>query len=507
MLPFDADPALIEAAQVYEEARRVRRAIAADQQRSAAGEHGVAGERSAAGEHSAAHESRSQDRVEGDSDLGLLERDLADLLAQLNALLEDPELRRRADDALDERAAQLRIAVEAHLASERARATNQAAARIAQRAASSGRSMTEAEVLRVSDLMLDALGGGIEEFAGVDTSDRRDSVLATLSQIRLREARKQLRDGLLLTDQMNEIIAEALPSMLRGDPVLLVGETGGAKTALAEHLSHVGAGLEPELVSGYGDIPAAQLIGTHELRAQGGGTVSVFVDGPLLRAMIEGRPLILDEINAMPAEFLKRLNRILQLRPGDTFGVQENAGRHIEIAPGFAIIATANEQTPHRYRGLDRLSAELINRFGANTYRVHYPDAGLAYTDSPTENTLLATAAVVDRYGELPRELSSDEVVRVARAAFISQQIFAGSHGEGFGDFVSTEREIDGRPGLEESVLAPRTMVAILDKVAGSAGAITLDRALARFVEGIMHREDRHVLSLIVSGQGFDLSS
>src|SRR5690606_15456397 len=197
--------------------------------------------------------------------------------------------------------------------------------------------------------------------------------------------------------------------------------------------------------------------------------------GPLLRAMIDGRPVILDEVNAMPAEFLKRLNRILQLRPGDTLHVQENAGRPVTIARGFAILATANEQTPHRYRGLERLSAELINRFGANSYRVHYPDRGLAYTDFPVENALLASAAIADRHGTFPHEISPSALTRVARAAFISQQVFAGTHGEGFESYVSSERMIDGRPGLEESVLAPRTLVAILQKVAGSAGEVTLD--------------------------------
>ena len=484
MLPFDAHPALIAAKDLRDAQQRVRRALFADRARGASGER-----------------------------LRVLEDELERLQAGLDTLLtgelaEGTELRHRAKAALAERAAQLRIAVSARSSELWAAELRRRASAIAEHASAGDRQTTEAEELRAHELrqLADAetVDAGWE--TEVTTPERRDAVLAALGAMRLREARTQLRTGLLLTEQMSGIISEALPSLLRGEPVLLVGETGGAKTALAEHLSRIGVGTEPELVSGYGDITGAQLIGTHELRAEGGATVSAFVPGPLLRAMTEGRPLILDEINAMPAEFLKRLNRILQLRPGDAFAVQEDAGRRIVLAPGFAIIATANEQTPHRYRGLDRLSAELINRFGANAYRVHYPDTGLGYTDFPRENALLAAAAVVDARGELPRSLGSDEIERVARAAFISQQVFSGEHGEGFGDYVTTEREIDGRPGLEESVLAPRTLVAILQKVAGSAGAITLDRALARFVEGIMHREDRRVLALIIEGQGFRLA-
>ena len=73
--------------------------------------------------------------------------------------------------------------------------------------------------------------------------------------------------------------------------------------------------------SGCGKTTLLRLIGG-QLRASGGATSSIFVPGPLLRAMTEGRPVILDEINAMPPEFLKRLNIILQLRPGDTFTIQ-----------------------------------------------------------------------------------------------------------------------------------------------------------------------------------------
>ena len=471
MLAFDADPVLHEARSITDERRRVRRAL------------------TAAASHAEAADHRA---------------DLERLEARLATILEDPENRSAIDRALTERAAVLRVAVAARR--ERAalaRLLAEADAVIG-RAVAAGRPPTASEAIRARELRA-AAGASPEPGwrSAIVSEDRRDGVLEALGTLRLREAARQLRGGLLETAQMRGIISEALPAVLRGDPVLLVGETGGAKTALAEHLSRLAVGGDPEFVSGYGDITGAQLIGTHELRADGGATLSVFVPGPLLRAMTQGRPVILDEVNAMPAEFLKRLNRVLQLRPGDSFGVQEDAGREVRIAPGFAILATANEQTPHRYRGLDRLSAELVNRFGANAYRVHYPDTGLGYDEFPAENALLAAAAVVDPRGDLPPGIGVDELFRVARAAFISQQVFAGEHGEGFGEYVSTEREIDGRPGLEEAVLAPRTLVAVLQKVSGSGGAVSLERALSRFVEGVMHREDRRVLALILQGQGF----
>lgn len=430
---------------------------------------------------------------------------VAALEARIASLMDDPETHGIITLGLDRRATVLRTAVIAERFTARARSLRSEADSVAMHAARDGRSLLAAEVAERAELLAQAAYVDAERAAWLDEriadAESRDGVLEALAAIRLREARAQLRAGLLLTRQMRDIISEAVPALTRGEPLLLLGETGGAKTALAEYLSKHELGREPEFVSGYGDITSTQLIGSHELRSEGGATVSLFVPGPMLRAMTEGRPLILDEVNAMPAEFLKRLNRVLQLRPGDDFAVQENGGAHVRIAQGFAILATANEQTPHRYRGIDRMSAELVNRFGANSYRVHYPDIELKYTDTPRENMLLAAASIADAEGNV--SLSSDELERVCRAAFISQQVFSGSHGEGFAEFVSTEREIDGRPGLEESVLAPRTLVAILQKVTGSAGQVPLERALQRFVEGVMHAEDRQVLTLILRSQGF----
>lgn len=369
------------------------------------------------------------------------------------------------------------------------------------RAAATGRELTPGELNRVRALREAKSAFEVNTSHLPDDVDR-DEVMHGYGVLRLREARQQLRSGLLLTEQMRRVEREAVSALHRGEPVLLIGETGGAKTALAEHLSRLITNTEPELVSGYGDITSAQVIGTHQLRSDAGTPVTEFAPGPLLRAMTEGHPVILDEINAMPAEFLKRLNRILQLRPGDQFRVQENAGALVRVQPGFVVLATANELSSRRYRGIEQLSSELVNRFGAHTFRVHYPDVDVPFTGVPRENLLLASAAAVDREGRL-RGMSEDELERFARVAFISQRVFSGSQEAGFRDFVSTERTIDGRPGLEESVLAPRTMVALVSKVASSAGALTVNDAVARFVEGIMHREDRAVLTLICQGQGF----
>lgn len=428
---------------------------------------------------------------------------LASLDARLTEALADPGLADELASWADERAAVLRAVALIARADARAAENTARIEHFRSRAAHSTRSLTTAERTEIARLERAAVPADAAWAAIIDTPDRRDAVLAESARDRLRRAREQLNNGLLLTSQMVTIIDEALPALVRGEPVLLLGETGGAKTALAEYLSRHHLGNEPELVSGYGDVNSYQLFGAHELRGEHGVTVSAFVPGPVVRAMTEGLPLVLDELNAMPADFLKRFNNILQLRPGDIVAVQEDSGREVRIAAGFCVIATANEQSK-RYRGLEPLSAEFVNRFGPNTFRVRYPDAGRSYAELPAENLLLAAASVAEADGTLPHGLDADDLERVARAAFISQQVFSGRHGEGFDAFLTSERRIDGRPGLEEHVLAPRTLVALLRKVTGSHGAVSLRAAIDRFLDGVGNDDDRRVLALICAGAGLD---
>ncbi|WP_254259374.1 AAA family ATPase [Leucobacter chinensis] len=434
-------------------------------------------------------------------------RELADTAARWNTLWRDHH--GMLAPAFDAHLAALRQAIALHKLEDASRARSQGQDEVRQLAAASDRVLTPAERHRLaSDVPRATSLPKASESAHtlIAEAANPEAVARALGQITLKRAANELSQGLLVTDQMRDIITEAVPVLHRGDPLLLIGETGGAKTALAEHLARTVVAGEPEFVSGYGDITSAQVIGTHELRAVDGATLTEFVPGPLVRAMTLGKPIILDEINAMPPEFLKRLNRILQLGPGDLFSVQENAGAQVRIAEGFVILATANEQSRRRYRGIEQLSAELVNRFGANTFRVLYPDAQRSFHETPTENLLLASTAASGPDGRLLPGMSSELLERVARVAFVSQQVFAGSQAEGFRDYVSTEHAVDGRPGLEESVIAPRTLVSIVRKVSRSAGALTLDHALSRFVSGVMHSEDRQVLTLILHGQGFGLT-
>lgn len=372
-------------------------------------------------------------------------------------------------------------------------------AAIRAQAARSRRPLTPAEKRDIDSLSVYIKFYNDQRGSFLDSIEKKEKVIEELGLADNRDAKRQLESGLLMTKQMQDIIYEAMPALNRGEPMLLVGETGGAKTALAEYISRSHFQTEPEMVSGNGDANSYQLMGKQELREQEGATVSEFIEGPMIRAMEQGRPIILDEINAMPAELLKRFNKIMQLRPGDVFTIQEDSGREVTIKPGFCIIATMNEKSK-RYKGVDDLSIEFQNRFGPNIYRVRYPDHDKGYADEPLENMRLAMAAVAEDSGELPAEIDQTDLYHFIKAARISQQIFSGSHGEGYSDFIDSSKVTDGKPGLEDTVLAPRTMVGILKKVAGSYGEITIDMALRRFVDGIKNPNDKKVMMQLLQG-------
>ncbi|MFZ1258413.1 MAG: AAA family ATPase [Candidatus Saccharimonas sp.] len=324
-----------------------------------------------------------------------------------------------------------------------------------------------------------------------------------------RRTRKRVRAeyerGLIMTDSMQALLYEAVPSLIKGNPALLVGETGGAKTALAKYIAREIMGKEPEIISGYADVNGYQLIGKTGLTTKDGATISEFVAGPVIRAMQEGRPLILDEINAMPPEFLKRLNEITQLRPGDTMSIQEDSGKVITVAQGFCIIATANEKS-RRYQGVHDLSTEFINRFTANTYRVQYPDANVVVGQDPLDNYKLAYGAACDEAGNLLFEEGADTLEKFARAAHLTQRLFSRHINEGLSqeelDVVGTNRLSDpNATGLDDNVIAPRTMAALIEKVVDSHGSLTLQQVLERWLESIKNPHDKKVMTLILTSR------
>ena len=356
---------------------------------------------------------------------------------------------------------------------------------------------------------------------------------ATLDELERRsylDKSRQLDDGLLLTDQMEDIIRAHFNSAIGGKPILIVGETGGAKTALAKEMARRIQAFhgrpdqvdkEPLLFSGSAEANPYDLMGKTGLESDGqGGTVTTFKPGLLAVAMQEGLPIILDEVNAMPPELLKRLNEILLKKPTDTFRLQEDGGLEFVIKPGFCVIYTGNEKS-QRYKGVHDLSADLLDRFTGSTVRMPYPDMDVQVGELPPNLLSLALAAVTNEHGvqELPEittpegevlspEKSLKQFLNFVKVCHITQILFTQpsnsplfNNSELLKNYSTTDQKREGKTALKLSVLSPRSMVELIKKT--QRDPLSLNEVIDGYLVGIKDPDDKELIKIILRGHGF----
>jgi predicted component of type VI protein secretion system len=344
-----------------------------------------------------------------------------------------------------------------------------------------------------------------------ETILQTDGTIDELERRRWLDKKRQLEHGVLMTDQMKNVETKNLPSLITGEPLLLFGETGGAKTALAKHmakeiLSRLGKpDIEPEIISGHSEINSYTLMGKNELITdENGSTITSFLPGPLIRAMQEGVPVIIDEVNGIPPELLKRLNLILQLRPGDKYKVQEDNGLEITIKQGFSIIATMNEKSD-RYKGVEDLSAEFSNRF-TNTAKINYPDQDVVVGDVvPPELLELALLECTDmNSGKIEfSNLTSDQLIALVQVAHYTQAMYTQpASSADFRNYTGSEQLVDGQTALKKTVISPRAMVAMISKIQKGQGHYEISDVLSDFLESISEPSDRAIISQLFTDFG-----
>jgi nitric oxide reductase NorQ protein len=132
--------------------------------------------------------------------------------------------------------------------------------------------------------------------------------------------------------------------------VLLAGEPGSGKTALAE-------AAFPDLIAVqcHRDMTVAHLLGTH-LPTEGGGWR--WADGPLTEAARTGRPLYLDEVNAMPMDVSTVLHSAMDGRGSIRIDDRPDSPP-VCAADGFYVLGSYNPET----LAGRRLSEALLSRF------------------------------------------------------------------------------------------------------------------------------------------------
>ncbi|SIT78673.1 CbbQ/NirQ/NorQ/GpvN family protein [Pontibaca methylaminivorans] len=147
-------------------------------------------------------------------------------------------------------------------------------------------------------------------------------------------------------------------------PVLLKGPTGCGKTRFVAHMA-ARLGRPLYTVACHDDLTAADLIGRYLLK----GGETVWVDGPLTRAVREGAVCYLDEV----VEARKDVTVVLHPLTDDRRILPiDRTGEEIEAAPGFMLVASYN---PGYQNILKTLKPSTRQRFLALEFDFPPPEA------------------------------------------------------------------------------------------------------------------------------------
>ena len=188
----------------------------------------------------------------------------------------------------------------------------------------------------------------------------------------------------------------------RGVPVLLKGPTGCGKTRFVEAMAHE-LGRELITVAGHEDMTSADLVGRFLL--QGGETV--WVDGPLTRAVREGAICYLDEIVEARQDTTVVIHPLTDHRrelPLDRLGTT------LLAAPGFQLVISYN---PGYQSVLKNIKESTRQRFVS--IELDFPPADAEVEVVAHEAGIAATtAAALVRLGNAVRGLEGSPLREAA---------------------------------------------------------------------------------------------
>lgn len=188
----------------------------------------------------------------------------------------------------------------------------------------------------------------------------------------------------------------------RGLPVLLKGPTGCGKTRFVEAMAHE-LGRELITVAGHEDMTSADLVGRFLLR----GGETVWVDGPLTRAVRAGSICYLDEVVEARQDTTVVIHPLTDHRrelPVDRLGTSLSA------ADGFQLVISYN---PGYQSVLKNLKESTRQRFVA--IELGFPPADIE-TDIVTHEAGIApeTARALVELGNAIRHLDGSPLREVA---------------------------------------------------------------------------------------------
>jgi len=271
------------------------------------------------------------------------------------------------------------------------------------------------------------------------------------------------RDHLLFDDQAKQIITRLCSNVAIGQPTLIIGEKGIAKTEMARYVANIFAGDKgARFISGNGGMMKEDYTGETAVVAEEGVSVTKYQEGILMDCAEHGWPLVIDEVNLIDPAIIMSIQDMLLKKPGDRVSTRESNGRTIVIKHGFTVIATANEAN-YRYKSRTALDPAFRDRFDVVTVRYPDDDAKII-VDKPDTNIRLAHASAVGGSYLYKTALSDKDLQWVATVAHASQQLYskpssalvASSFNFGDKKYVF-ESPREGQPVIEECI-TPRRM-------------------------------------------------
>lgn len=149
--------------------------------------------------------------------------------------------------------------------------------------------------------------------------------------------------------------------------LMLTGPTGSGKSSMIEVFA-ARTGWPLFRVACHGRMEFQELVGAWRMSSlPGGGQEWKWADGPLLAAMKFGGILLLDEGNFLHPAVIGGLNTILDGAPLLVPETGEMVTPHPDFRVAFTANAVAHDSDAANYRGIQRQSIALLDRFLVGT--------------------------------------------------------------------------------------------------------------------------------------------
>ncbi len=204
----------------------------------------------------------------------------------------------------------------------------------------------------------------------------------------------------------------------------------------------------------------------YKMKNTGFGTVVEKIDKELKRAVKEGKPIIIDEANAIPPTLLISMNDLLTKKPGEKAYIPGEGT--IEVKEGFNVIMTGNLETSNvaEYFGTEEMNPAFLARLNVQEYDYlpQNKSGNLHEREHPEKDELFQAILcfLSEKNGSmnLP-ENSLKKIYALAQLAKRTQDVFSGRWKES--DMAKTQSGDEAtEPRLEKSVLSIRNIINIL---------------------------------------------